>query len=113
MNLLSRLRVGLTRTRERLVGQVGVLLQRRGPPDPEAIAGLEEALLAADVGPATTERLLERAIARLRREPELELRAALEQSATELLGDGTTRFAPAPGSGGGRRRGRGWRCSWA
>jgi len=100
MSLLSRLRDGLARTRERLVGQVGTLLQRRGAPDAEALAGLEEALLAADVGPATTERLLERARARLRDEPGLELRAALERAAAGLFGDGTARFGPGAGDGG-------------
>jgi fused signal recognition particle receptor len=100
MSLLSRFRAGLTRTRERLVGQVGALLQRRGAPDPATLASLEEALLAADVGPATTERLLEQARVRLQREPELELREALEQAAVGILGSGGARFEPAPGPGG-------------
>jgi len=100
MSLLSRFRDGLARTRERLVGQVGELLQRRGEPDPATLASLEEALLGADVGPVTTDRLLERARARLRREPELELRAALEQEAAGLLGGGGARFAPAGGPAG-------------
>ena len=86
MSLFSRFRDGLTRTRERLVGQVGGLLQRRGPPDPATLASLEEALLAADVGPATTERLLERAQELLQRSPGLDLRGALEQAAAALLG---------------------------
>jgi fused signal recognition particle receptor len=99
MSLLSRFRDGLARTRERLVGQVGELLQRRGEPDPATLASLEEALLGADVGPATTDSLLERARVRLRREPELELRAALEQEAAGLLGGGGARFAPAGSAG--------------
>ena len=98
MSLLSRFRAGLTRTRERLVEQVGGLLQRRGAPDAATLASLEEALLAADVGPATTERLLERAQQSLQRSPELDLRGALEQAAATLLGAGGapgTRFEPA------------------
>lgn len=100
MSLFSRFRAGLARTRERLVGQVGGLLQRHGAVDAAALASLEEALLAADVGPATTERLLERAQEMLRRSPELELRGALEQAAAVLLGGapGTApgvRFEPA------------------
>lgn len=100
MSLLSRFRDGLARTRERLVGQVGGLLQRRGAADAATLASLEEALLAADVGPATTDRLLERAQELLRRTPELELRGALEQAAAALLGAGPaaapgTRFEPA------------------
>jgi fused signal recognition particle receptor len=100
MSLLSRFRAGLARTRERLVEQVGGLLQRRGAVDAATLASLEEALLAADVGPATTERLLERAQELLQRSPELELRGALEQAAAVLLGAGSgaapgARFEPA------------------
>jgi fused signal recognition particle receptor len=100
MSLLSRFRVGLARTRARLVGQVGGLLQRRGAPDAATLASLEEALLAADVGPATTERLLERAQELLQHSSELELRGALEQAAGALLGAGSSaapgaRFEPA------------------
>jgi len=100
MSLLSRFRAGLARTRERLVEQVGGLLQRRGAPDGATLASLEEALLAADVGPATTERLLERAQELLRRSSDLELRGALEQAAAAMLGAGSdavpgVRFAPA------------------
>jgi len=85
MSLLSRFREGLARTRERLVGQVAGLLQRRGAPDAATLASLEEALLAADVGPATTDRLLERAQELLRDAPDLELRGALVQAAADLL----------------------------
>jgi fused signal recognition particle receptor len=97
MSFVSRLRDGLQRTRERLAGQVGALLQRRGAPDAAALASLEEALLAADVGPSTTDRLLERARGLLGRSPELALRDALEQAAAALLGAGgpRVRFAPA------------------
>lgn len=100
MSLFSRFRAGLARTRERLVEQVGGLLQRRGAPDAATLASLEEALLAADVGPATTERLLERAQALLQRSAELELRGALEQAAAAMLAAGSgaapgAAFAPA------------------
>lgn len=100
MSLFSRFRAGLARTRERLVEQVGGLLMRRGAPDAATLASLEEALLAADVGPATTERLLGRAQELLRRSPELELRGALEQAAAAMLGAGSdavpgVRFEPA------------------
>ncbi len=94
MSLLSRLRDGLARTRERLADQVGALLQRRGAPDPEVLASLEEALLAADVGPATTDRLLDRARDLLQHEPSLELRGALERAAIGILGGSGARFEP-------------------
>jgi fused signal recognition particle receptor len=98
MSLFSRFREGLQRTRERLVGQIGGLLQRRGPPDPQVVASLEEALLAADVGPATTDHLLERAQELLRGSADLDLRGALEQAAIELLRPADAagaRFEPA------------------
>jgi len=100
MSLLSRFRDGLARTRERLVGQVGGLLGRHGAVDAATLASLEEALLAADVGPATTERLLAQAQERLRRSPELDLRGGLEQAAEAMLGAGAAAgacFAPAGG----------------
>jgi fused signal recognition particle receptor len=98
MSLFDRFREGLQRTRERLAGQIGGLLQRRGPPDPEVVASLEEALLAADVGPATTDELLGRAQELLRRSADLDLRGALEQAATAMLRPadaGGARFEPA------------------
>lgn len=94
MNLWDKLRGGLTRTRERIGEQVGTLLGRRGAVDAETRERLEEALLAADVGPATTEALLERAEARLRREPDTELRDALERTAAEIVGRTRAPFAP-------------------
>jgi fused signal recognition particle receptor len=100
VSLFARFRAGLARTRERLVEQVGGLLLRRGAVDAATLASLEDALLAADVGPATTERLLARAQELLRGSPDLELRGALEQAAAALLGAGSdatarVRFEPA------------------
>jgi fused signal recognition particle receptor len=86
VSLWERLRSGLTRTRERIGQQVGSLLGVRGTVDAATRERLEDALLAADAGPATTERLIERALERMRRDPELDLRGALERTAVELLG---------------------------
>ena len=94
MNLWSRLRDGLARTRDRLGGQLGGILGLTGAVDAETLARLEEALLAADVGPATTERMLTRARERMSREPGLDLRGALERCATDVLGATRARFAP-------------------
>ena len=99
MGLLSRFRAGLQRTRERLVEQVGALLQRQGPADAATLASLEDALLSADVGPATTERLLDQAQELLRRSPELDLRGALERAAAEIVSASRARFEP-PARGG-------------
>jgi fused signal recognition particle receptor len=92
-NLWSRVRAGLTRTRERFGKHIGVLLQRRTV-DPETRLQLEEALLAADVGPATAERMIDRAEERMKREPDLDLRAALERTAIEITGTHRRSFAP-------------------
>ena len=94
MGVWDRLRQGLRRTREAVLGQVGPLLGLRGTVDPAALERLEEALLLADVGPATAERLIARARSRMEREPELDLRSALEQAAAELLGRSPVAFAP-------------------
>lgn len=85
MSLWSRFRQGLTRTRERLGEQLGDVLGTRGEVDPASRARLEEALLAADAGPETADTLIERATARMLREPALDLRGALERTVVELL----------------------------
>src|SRR5690349_2946990 len=93
MSLWDRIRSGLGRTRQAIEQQVGSLLGRRSV-DPETRERLEEALLAADVGPSTTERLIERAEALLARDPELDLRGALERTATAMLAAPQVSFAP-------------------
>src|SRR6266850_672835 len=83
MSLLHRFREGLARTRGRLgAGMAGWLGLRAV--DAEARAGLEEALLAADVGPDATDRLIARAEARMRREG-LDLGEALRRAVAEML----------------------------
>jgi len=94
VNVWNRLRDGLKKTRDRLGGQLGGLLGLKGAVDPATLETLEEALLAADVGPATAERLVERARLLMGREPALDLRAALERAAAELLGGRPGTFAP-------------------
>lgn len=55
--ILDRLRQGLTRTRARIIGGFRSLL--RGPISEELLARLEETMLADDMGPAITSRLIE------------------------------------------------------
>lgn len=93
MSLWDRFRRGMERTRERLTEDVGVALGLRGPVDPATRAALEEALLAADVGPATTEKLIARAEQRMGRE-NLDLREALEKSTIEIVAAHRARFEP-------------------
>jgi fused signal recognition particle receptor len=95
MGVWDKLRQGLQRTRDAVVGQVGAALGLKGPVDAATLEKLEEALLLADVGPATTERLIEDARLRMGRDPQLDLRSALERAATDLLSRGSAPFTPA------------------
>lgn len=94
-DLWSRFRDGLARTRQRFTGSVGAMLGRRNV-DPGTLARLEEALLEADIGPTTTERLIQRARRAMDLDPVLDLRAALEHSAAEIVGARAARFEPGP-----------------
>ena len=99
MNLWNKFRDGLKRTREAIVGGLGGALGLSGPVDPATLEKLEEALLAADVGPDTTDRLIELARKRMVQDRALDLRGALEASAEELMrvGAAPVRFAPGEG----------------
>ena len=100
MSLWDRFRRGLTRTRDALTSVVGAALGKRAL-DPATVEALEHALLAADVGPATTERLIAEARKALDRDASLDLRAALERAAAALVGANRAAFAPgAPGEAG-------------
>jgi fused signal recognition particle receptor len=94
MSLWTRFRDGLSKTRERVEQGLGALLLRRGPVDAATRERLEETLLAADVGPAATERLMSSADQELRRAPDLNLRQALERTAMAVLSAHHARFAP-------------------
>ena len=96
MNLWSRFQRGLERTRETLTQGLGAMLSGGGAVDAVSRERLEEALLAADVGPATTDRLIARAIARMAADG-LDLRGALEREAAALVGRNVRRFEPDPG----------------
>lgn len=99
MSLWTKLRDGLQKTRARVTESLGSLVGLRGPVDAATRERLEEALIAADVGPTTTERLIERAEKRMRESRDLDLGAALEAGAAELLGRSRRAFAPEPGRG--------------
>ena len=99
MNLWNKFRDGLQRTRDAIVAGVGAALGRSGPVDAATLEALEEALLAADVGPDTTDRLIEQARRLMGQEHSLDLRGALERAAEEMLRGSRepVRFAPGPG----------------
>lgn len=58
-SLMARLKRGLFMTHTELISRVGEAIKVRFSPDPKALDALEEALLAADVGPATASELVE------------------------------------------------------
>lgn len=93
MSLFDRFRAGLSRTRERLGDRLGAVLGVRGV-DPAAREALEAALLAADVGPAATDRLIDEATELMRRDAGLDLRAALERTAAAMLARDPVPFEP-------------------
>jgi fused signal recognition particle receptor len=93
MSLWDRFRRGLTRTRDTLTQAVGVALGKRVL-DPATVEQLEHALLAADVGPVTTDRLIAEARKALDKDSALDLRAALERAAASLVGAKSAAFAP-------------------
>jgi fused signal recognition particle receptor len=92
-NLWDRFRAGLDRTRERLEKSVGSMLGLRTV-DPETRERLEEALLLADTGPATSEKLIELAEKRMKQSADLDLGGALEVTTSEMLGAQRAPFEP-------------------
>ena len=93
MSLWDRFRRGLSRTRDALTQAVGAALGKRTL-DPATVEQLEHAQLGADVGPATTERLIAEARKALDKDATLDLRAALERGAASLVGSKQAAFAP-------------------
>ena len=57
-SLMARLKRGLFMTHTELVARVGDAIKVRFSPDPKALDALEEALIAADVGPVTASELV-------------------------------------------------------
>jgi fused signal recognition particle receptor len=57
-SLMARLKRGLFMTHTELVARVGDSIKARFSPDPKALDALEEALIAADVGPVTASELV-------------------------------------------------------
>ena len=99
MNLWNKFRDGLQRTRDAIVAGVGAALGRSGPVDAATLEALEEALLAAAVGPDTADRLIGNARRLMGQDRELDLRGALERAAEEMLRGKRepVRFAPGEG----------------
>ena len=64
---LAGLRKGLTSARKGFIGRIADLLSGKKEIDPSILADLEEVLLTSDVGPETTQLLIDRLKARLER----------------------------------------------
>src|SRR5260221_12925146 len=94
-SLWDRFKRGLEKTRHTITGIVGQALCLRTL-DAATVETLEEALLAADVGPVTTDRLIADARRRLQQDGSLDLRGALERAAADVLGGKRVDFVPGP-----------------
>jgi fused signal recognition particle receptor len=101
MSMLSveRLKSGLRKTRESLLGRVQRLITLKPVIDDELLVQLEETLVGSDVGMSTTERLIENLKVRARedrRNSAEEVRAVLKEEMEKLF--------PPNGLGGDRRQ---------
>ncbi len=100
MGFLSRLRVGLAKTRAGLTERVARLVSLHREVDEEFFEELEEILIQADIGVAATARLLEAAREEVRRRKIKEadqVREVLKERMRLLLeGDSSLTYAAAP-----------------
>lgn len=88
---LSRLKEGLAKTRETLVGKVQKLLLGKSRIDDETIDALEEILITGDVGVATTGRIIENIRSRVKKEKfedAAQLDTLLRDEIQQLFGNG-------------------------
>lgn len=67
-SLLERFRKGVQKTRTQLFGRLNEVVQGHKEIDEEVLDDLEEVLLSADIGPETSQRILDGIIAKVERE---------------------------------------------
>src|SRR5580700_2968193 len=87
-SLLDRLKQSISKTRTQITSKVGDLVSGEKKIDPEMLTKLENALLAADLGPRTTHQILEAVRQRLERHTlgnAAELRAELKNQLLYVL----------------------------
>ena len=100
-SLMARLKRGLFMTHTELISRVGGAIKARFSPDPKALEALEEALLAADVGPATAVELVEAVKAEAGRrdaeDTDVVRRVLREEITRRLSVAGPPAATPAPG----------------
>ena len=103
-SLLDRLKQSISKTRTQIVNKVEDLVSGEKKIEPETLRKLENALLAADLGPRTTHQILEAVRQRLERHTlsnSAELRAELKNQLLYVLrtipsGNGRAASAPEP-----------------
>ena len=94
MSFLDKIRKGLTKTRDALFGGVASVFQSGRKLTDEDYEALEAALLRADVGPATTDRLLDDVKRRLAESPDVAPADAMRAAIRAVL-EGTGREIPS------------------
>src|SRR6476620_8434679 len=101
-SLLDRLKQSISKTRTQITTRVEDLISGEKQIDPELLTKLENALLAADLGPRTTHQILEAVRQRLERHAlssAADLKAELKNQLLYVLRttpSGNGRTAPAP-----------------
>jgi fused signal recognition particle receptor len=100
-SVFERLKRGLFMTHTELIARVGDAVKARFSPDPRALDALEEALLVADVGPATAAELVQAVRAEAGRRDAGEedvVRRVLKEEITRRLSVSAAGAAAPPGS---------------
>lgn len=89
----ARLKEGLAKTRENILGKITKLITTKSKIDDELLDGIEETMLAGDVGVTTTARIIERVRDRVKKERyenPSDLDKLLRDEIQRLFVDGTT-----------------------
>lgn len=93
MGIFDKIKQGLAKTKQGVMGSVGSLLKSFAKIDEELLEELEELLIVSDVGVDTTERVMEMLRAKIKAEkltdPE-QLKAALKSIIKEILSENVT-----------------------
>ena len=84
-NFYEKLRSGISKTREQMLGGLSNALLGKKEIDEEVLDSLEEALLGADIGPETTEQILEVVTSRVERQELRDVDALREVIKEEIV----------------------------
>ena len=84
-NFYEKLRFGISKTREQMLGGLSNALLGKKEIDEEVLDSLEEALLGADIGPETTEQILEVVTSRVERQELRDVDALREVIKEEIV----------------------------